>query len=115
MGSKGNASSLIFLFLNFFFLTTFVSAVEFSCSNNIKNFGVCNQLLSELLETEVANTTLKDQCCSLIKDVVELEAAVCLCDAVKANILGNKDDPLASIKAVHRICNKKLFPTYKCT
>uniref|UniRef100_A0ACD5TIA3 Uncharacterized protein n=1 Tax=Avena sativa TaxID=4498 RepID=A0ACD5TIA3_AVESA len=56
------------------------------CSINVLNLRVCANVLGGLLGLKVGVPTY-DQCCSLLRGLVDLDAAVCLCTAVKANIL----------------------------
>ncbi|KAK8541930.1 hypothetical protein V6N13_137490 [Hibiscus sabdariffa] len=53
---------------------------------NPLNLGVCLNVLGGLLNLEVGNVP-SQQCCSLIQGLVDLEASVCLCTAIRANVL----------------------------
>ncbi|CAH2046146.1 unnamed protein product, partial [Thlaspi arvense] len=48
------------------------------------------------------------KCCSLINGLVDLEAAVCLCTALKANLLGIKLNVPISLSAILNHCGKKV-------
>ncbi|CAL9006771.1 unnamed protein product [Prunus brigantina] len=56
------------------------------CPRDTLNFGVCGSWLG--LVTEVIGTKPSKECCTLIKGLADLEAALCLCTAIKANVLG---------------------------
>ncbi|KAM1027825.1 hypothetical protein ACFXTH_040566 [Malus domestica] len=56
------------------------------CPKDTLKFGVCGSWLG--LVTEVIGTKPSKECCTLIKGVADLEAALCLCTAIKANVLG---------------------------
>ncbi|CAN6909918.1 unnamed protein product [Brassica oleracea] len=63
-----------------------------TCKNALK-FKVC------------ANVS---KCCGLIKGLVDLEAAVCLCTALKADLLGLKLDVPISLSVILNQCDKKV-------
>ncbi|KAL6130698.1 hypothetical protein ACLB2K_069077 [Fragaria x ananassa] len=56
------------------------------CPRDTLKFGVCGSWLG--LVTEVVGTKPSEECCTLIKGLADLEAALCLCTAIKANVLG---------------------------
>ncbi|KAL0312852.1 UNVERIFIED_CONTAM: proline-rich protein DC2.15 [Sesamum radiatum] len=56
---------------------------------------VCAKLLGQNIGTIVGNP-LNTPCCSILGGLLDLEAAVCLCTALKANVLGiNINIPIA--------------------
>ncbi|KAJ0110663.1 hypothetical protein Patl1_00223 [Pistacia atlantica] len=56
------------------------------CPKDKLKFGVCGSWLG--LVYEVVGTKPSKQCCNLIEGLADLEAALCLCTAIKANALG---------------------------
>ncbi|KAF8693347.1 hypothetical protein HU200_038736 [Digitaria exilis] len=57
-----------------------------SCPINALKLEVCANVLNLLkLNLPVSGN---NQCCPLLQGLVDLDAAVCLCTAIKANILG---------------------------
>ncbi|XP_057952511.1 14 kDa proline-rich protein DC2.15-like [Malania oleifera] len=58
-----------------------------TCPRDTLKLGVCANLLNGLLGV-VLGTPPTTPCCSLIAGLVDLEAAVCLCTAIRANVLG---------------------------
>ncbi|KAK9665586.1 hypothetical protein RND81_14G121400 [Saponaria officinalis] len=56
------------------------------CPKDTLKFGVCGSWLG--LVTEVVGTKPSAECCTLLKGIADLEAAVCLCTALKTNVLG---------------------------
>ncbi|KAJ7952485.1 putative 14 kDa proline-rich protein DC2.15 [Quillaja saponaria] len=58
-----------------------------TCPIDTLKLGVCANVLKGLLNI-VLGVPPKKECCSLISGLVDLEAAVCLCTALKANVLG---------------------------
>ncbi|CAL5021604.1 unnamed protein product [Urochloa decumbens] len=57
-----------------------------SCPINALKLNVCANVLN-LLKLNIPGLG-NDQCCPLLQGLVDLDAAVCLCTAIKANILG---------------------------
>ena len=57
-----------------------------SCPINALKLEVCANVLN-LLKLNIP-VTGSDQCCPLLQGLVDLDAAVCLCLAIKANVLG---------------------------
>uniref|UniRef100_A0A3Q7HT35 Bifunctional inhibitor/plant lipid transfer protein/seed storage helical domain-containing protein n=1 Tax=Solanum lycopersicum TaxID=4081 RepID=A0A3Q7HT35_SOLLC len=75
--------------------------------------GVCANVLGNLLGVVLGNPP-KKPCCSLIEGLVDLEAALCLCTAIKANILGiNLNVPL-SLSLLLNVCGKKAPSGFQC-
>ncbi|KAF5204687.1 14 kDa proline-rich protein DC2.15 [Thalictrum thalictroides] len=113
MNSKNSASAVLFLSLNLLFFAL-VTAYDFSdpstylpekpykpthempsfptraaygrCPRDALKLGVCANLLGGLVSVEVG-TPPDHPCCHLIKGLVDLEAAACLCTAIKAKVL----------------------------
>ncbi|CAA2996439.1 Hypothetical predicted protein [Olea europaea subsp. europaea] len=133
MASNGKTSVVLFLVLNllFFTLTSACgtcpgpkpkpkpnpkpspSPGRGTCPRDALKLGVCANLLGGLLGVTVG-TPPKTPCCSLIQGLVDLEAAVCLCTAIKANVLGiNLNVPL-SLSLLLNVCSKKVPPGFKC-
>lgn len=107
MASKANASAALLLALNLIFFTM-VSGCGTTCVPTPKppnptptpttpsigrcptdtlKLGVCVNLLNGLVNLELGKPP-KKPCCSLIQGLADLEAAVCLCTVLKANVLG---------------------------
>ncbi|GFY92650.1 bifunctional inhibitor/lipid-transfer protein/seed storage 2S albumin superfamily protein [Actinidia rufa] len=83
------------------------------CPKDTLKFGVCGEWLG--LVTEVIGAKPSSQCCSLIKGLADLEAALCLCTAIKAKVLGalKVDVPIA-ISLVINGCGKKVPEGFVC-
>ncbi|KAL0693168.1 hypothetical protein Bca4012_060348 [Brassica carinata] len=56
------------------------------CPRDTVKFGVCGSWLG--LVHEVIGTQPSQECCSLVKGLADLEAAICLCTALKTSLLG---------------------------
>ena len=103
----------LFLILNIIFFT-FVSSnpVPYrkpTCKNALK-FKVCANVL-DLVKVSLPQ---RSKCCGLIKGLVDLEAAVCLCTALKADLLGLKLDVPISLSVILNQCGKKVPSGFKC-
>ncbi|KAL5728176.1 hypothetical protein ACHQM5_001289 [Ranunculus cassubicifolius] len=114
MASKSTASSALFLFLNILFFSTVTATYTYpppptwTCPIDTLKLGVCADLLG-LVHVIIGSPPTKP-CCTLIEGLADLEAAVCLCTAIKANLLGvNLNVPL-SISVILNACGKH-FPT----
>ncbi|XP_031128821.1 14 kDa proline-rich protein DC2.15-like [Ipomoea triloba] len=136
MDSKGSKVFALFLVINILFFTA-VSACSTcptpkpnpnpnpnpnptpspssggKCPKDALKLGVCANLLNGLLNVTVG-TPPKTPCCSLIQGLADLEAAVCLCTAIKANILGiNLNVPL-SLSLLLNVCTKDTPKGFTC-
>ncbi|KAK8484137.1 hypothetical protein V6N13_096098 [Hibiscus sabdariffa] len=83
------------------------------CPRDALKLGVCADLLGGLLNVTLGTPPVQP-CCSLIQGLADLEAAVCLCTAIKANILGiNLNVPL-SLSLLLNVCSKKVPSGFQC-
>ncbi|CAH2071469.1 unnamed protein product [Thlaspi arvense] len=53
-------------------------------------------------------------CCSVIQGLVDLDAAVCLCTALRANVLGINLHVPISLSVLLNVCNKNLPSGFQC-
>ncbi|XP_011033953.1 PREDICTED: 14 kDa proline-rich protein DC2.15-like [Populus euphratica] len=137
MASKSTASLALFLALNLLFFslvtacgggcpspkpkpkpkpkpTPTPSPSSGKCPKDALKLGVCADLLGSLLNVTVGNPPVKP-CCSVIQGLLDLESAVCLCTAIKANILGiNLNIPL-SLSLLLNVCGKKVPKDFQCS
>ncbi|GKU88428.1 hypothetical protein SLEP1_g2696 [Rubroshorea leprosula] len=83
------------------------------CPTDTLKFGVCGSWLG--LVYEVVGTKPSKECCTLISGLAELEAALCLCTAIKANALGviKVKVPIA-ISLLLNGCGKKIPKGFVC-
>ncbi|KAG2327094.1 hypothetical protein Bca4012_036045 [Brassica carinata] len=77
-------SLALFLSLNFLCFT-YTSALG-TCPKDTLEIGLCANVLN-IVDIVLGYPPVKP-CCSLIDGLVDLEAAACLCAALKVNILG---------------------------
>ncbi|CAN7026890.1 unnamed protein product [Brassica rapa subsp. trilocularis] len=80
-----------------------------TCKNALK-FKVC----ANVLDLVKVSLPTRSKCCGLIKGLVDLEAAVCLCTALKADLLGLKLNVPISLSVILNHCGKKVPSGFKC-
>nr|KJB39724.1 hypothetical protein B456_007G027600 [Gossypium raimondii] len=128
MASKRSASMTLLLALIILFFSlvsaTFPSSsssgsnlapspsAQGSCPIDILKLDVCANLLG------VVNVTVGSPpvmpCCSLLNGLVDLEAAACLCTAIRANILGiNLNIPI-SLSLLLNVCSRNVPTGFQC-
>ncbi|CAK7355829.1 unnamed protein product [Dovyalis caffra] len=130
MDSKSSSAAL-FLSLNFLFFAlvtgcnTCVQPKPFqkpkpnptvsknSCPRNALKLGVCAKLLDGTIGGVVGSPP-DTPCCTVLQGLIDLEAAVCLCTAIKANILGINIDIPISLSLLINTCGKKLPSDFIC-
>ncbi|KAG6416265.1 hypothetical protein SASPL_123691 [Salvia splendens] len=83
------------------------------CPRDTLKLGVCANLLNDLVHL-VVGTPPKTPCCTLIEGLADLEAAVCLCTALKANVLGNNLNVPVSLSLLVNYCGKKVPSGFQC-
>ncbi|OWM80183.1 14 kDa proline-rich protein DC2.15-like [Punica granatum] len=87
--------------------------VSSSCPRDTLKLGVCADLLNDLVHL-VVGTPPKTPCCSLIGGLADLEAAVCLCTAIKANVLGINLNLPISLSLLLNYCGKDVPKGFQC-
>ncbi|KAG8382413.1 hypothetical protein BUALT_Bualt05G0074700 [Buddleja alternifolia] len=83
------------------------------CPKDTLKLGVCADLLNDLVHL-VIGTPPKTPCCTLIGGLADLEAAVCLCTAIKANVLGINLNVPVSLSLLLNYCGKKAPTSFQC-
>ncbi|KAK4728556.1 hypothetical protein R3W88_021544 [Solanum pinnatisectum] len=84
------------------------------CPKDTLKLNACANLLGDLLHLVIGSSPAKTECCSLIEGLVDLDAAVCLCTALKANVLGiNLNVPL-SLSLLLNNCGKYAPKNFQC-
>lgn len=82
------------------------------CPKDTLKLSVCADVLG--LVNVVVGTPLSAKCCALLENLVDLEAALCLCTAIKANVLGiNLNVPIA-LSLILSACQKTVPPGFQC-
>uniref|UniRef100_A0A803QRH6 Bifunctional inhibitor/plant lipid transfer protein/seed storage helical domain-containing protein n=1 Tax=Cannabis sativa TaxID=3483 RepID=A0A803QRH6_CANSA len=93
--------------------TPAVPSYKTKCPLDTLKLGVCANLLNDLVHL-VVGTPPKTPCCPLINGLVDLEAAVCLCTALKANVLGIKLNVPISLSLLLNYCGKGVPSGFQC-
>ncbi|XVF10810.1 hypothetical protein REPUB_Repub07fG0215600 [Reevesia pubescens] len=83
-----------------------------TCPRDTLNLGVCADLLN-IVHVVVGNPA-KTPCCTLLSGLADVEAAICLCTALKANLLGINLNIPVSLSLLLNYCGKKAPAGYKC-
>ncbi|KAB8113602.1 hypothetical protein EE612_052668, partial [Oryza sativa] len=65
---------------------------------------VCANVLNGLVGVKIGAGP--NECCSLLQGIADLDAAVCLCTAVKANVLGINLNVPVELKLILNKCGK---------
>ncbi|XP_065858888.1 14 kDa proline-rich protein DC2.15-like [Euphorbia lathyris] len=129
MDSK-TSSAVLFLFINLAFFTlvnscnTCVHPKPFpnlnpnptakqSCPRDALKLGVCAKILNGTVGTVIGNPP-DHPCCSVLQGLVDLEAAICLCTAIRANILGININIPISLSLLINTCGKQLPSDFIC-
>ncbi|CAN0842135.1 Lipid transfer protein EARLI 1 [Linum grandiflorum] len=129
MASKTNSTIALFLAFNLLFFSM-ASACGGGCPTpkpkpkptpsgggkcpvDTLKLGVCANVLGSLLNLNVGKPPV-EPCCSLINGLVDLEAALCLCTAIKANILGIELNVPVSLSLLLDVCDKKVPSGFQC-
>ncbi|PNX95741.1 proline-rich protein [Trifolium pratense] len=119
MGSNSAASiTILILSLSIFFFTTLSSAQAPTVSPSsppspplppppppqiCPNLRICASLLNDFARV-VVGSPQSEPCCSLIAGLADVDAVVCLCAAVRANVGGiNINIP---VKEILRVCER---------
>ncbi|KAK8710653.1 hypothetical protein V6N13_145967 [Hibiscus sabdariffa] len=137
MASKRSASMALFLALNLLFFSlgnafkpcpptnpnprpnpnpnpnpTPTPSARGRCPRDALKLGVCANVLN--LVNVVVGSPPVQPCCSLIQGLADLEAAVCLCTALKANILGLNLNVPVSLSLLLNVCSKNVPTGFQC-
>jgi len=82
------------------------------CSLDLLKLGVCADVLG-LIKAQVG-TPPALPCCSLLQGLVDLEAAVCLCTAINANVLGIQLNLPINLSLILNYCGKNVPSGFQC-
>ncbi|CAI9784461.1 unnamed protein product [Fraxinus pennsylvanica] len=124
MDSKGSSIALfICISLLFFSLTSGCftcnepkpnpTPVKGTCPRDALKLGICAKLLNGSVGTTIGSPP-DHPCCSALGGLLDLEAAVCLCTALKANILGININIPISLSLLINTCGKTLPEDFIC-
>ncbi|KAG8071746.1 hypothetical protein GUJ93_ZPchr0006g41288 [Zizania palustris] len=82
------------------------------CPKNALKFAACADVQG-LVSAEVGQPPA-EHCCSVLGGLADLEAAVCLCTAIKANVLGITIDIPVKLSLLVNYCGKSLPNGFIC-
>jgi hypothetical protein len=83
------------------------------CPRDTLKLGVCADVLG--LVNIVVGSPASSKCCALLQGLVDLDAALCLCTAIKANVLGiNLNVPVA-LSLLLSACEKSVPSGFQCS
>ncbi|KAK7330743.1 hypothetical protein VNO77_24942 [Canavalia gladiata] len=105
--------------LNLFFFSVVSSTnaqsqtEQHSCPIDILGLGVCANVLG-LVNAQIGEPPVLP-CCSVINGLVDVEAAVCLCSALKANVLGLILNIPLHLNLILNRCGRDLPGGFECT
>ncbi|VAI25613.1 unnamed protein product [Triticum turgidum subsp. durum] len=83
-----------------------------TCSIDTLKLKVCANVLN-LLKLNLGVPT-DEQCCPLLSGLADLDAAVCLCTAIKANVLGIKLNVPVDLVLLLNQCGKTCPADFTC-
>ncbi|XP_068634667.1 14 kDa proline-rich protein DC2.15-like [Aristolochia californica] len=82
------------------------------CPVNTLKLGACVNLVNGLVNL-VAGKPPSQPCCSVLKGLVGLDVAVCLCTAIKASVVGIAIDIPVTLSLLVNTCGQKIPSGYK--
>ncbi|KAK3148642.1 hypothetical protein QOZ80_3BG0297590 [Eleusine coracana subsp. coracana] len=82
------------------------------CPKDTLKLGVCANVLG-LVKVNIGKVPT-DSCCPLLDGLADLEAAVCLCTALKANVLGINLDIPVKLSLLLNYCGKSIPEGFQC-
>ncbi|KAG2573842.1 14 kDa proline-rich protein DC2.15-like [Panicum virgatum] len=82
------------------------------CPRDALKLGVCANVLG-LIKAKVG-VPPAEPCCPLLEGLVDLEAALCLCTAIKGNILGINLNLPVDLSLILNYCGKTVPTGFKC-
>ncbi|CAO2819837.1 unnamed protein product [Amaranthus hypochondriacus] len=85
-----------------------------TCPVDTLKLGVCANLLGNLLNLQIGSPPVQP-CCTLIEGLVDVEAAVCLCTMIRANVLNlvNLDLPV-NLTLLLNVCGRQVPRDFLC-
>lgn len=103
-------SLTLFLALNLLFFT--YTSATVTCPRNGLQLGVCANVL-KLVDLKLGSPPVKP-CCSLVQGLADLEAAACLCTALKLKVLGINLKLPIDLSVLLNVCSRKAPKGFQC-
>ncbi|OEL24776.1 hypothetical protein BAE44_0014201 [Dichanthelium oligosanthes] len=83
------------------------------CPLNAVKLEVCMDVLDGLIHAVVGGPP-KEPCCSLISSLADLEATVCVCLAINANVLVVNLDVAVDLTLLVNYCDRSMLAGFTC-
>lgn len=83
------------------------------CPRDALKLGICAKVLNGPVNA-IVGTPPSHPCCSVIAGLLDLEAAVCLCTAIKANILGLDINIPIVLNLIVNACGQNAPSDFQC-
>ncbi|AES59034.1 pEARLI1-like lipid transfer protein 1 [Medicago truncatula] len=83
------------------------------CPSDTLKLGVCADVLG--LVNVIVGSPASSKCCTLIQGLADLDAAVCLCTAIKANVLGINLNVPVTLSLLLSACEKSVPNGFQCS
>ncbi|KMT12519.1 hypothetical protein BVRB_5g097670 [Beta vulgaris subsp. vulgaris] len=117
MAQKNTATVALFLVLNLVLFnlvfTSYVARPLETCPPDALKLNVCADVL-DLVHLRVGSPK-KSSCCSLVRNLLKLDAAACICTAIHTDILGYLALSLdVNLTALVNYCGYKLPRGFEC-
>ncbi|WOG85049.1 hypothetical protein DCAR_0104235 [Daucus carota subsp. sativus] len=84
-----------------------------ACPRDVLKLGVCGDMLGRTMGPLIGSPP-KMPCCRIMEGLLDFEAAVCLCSAIRANVMGTVMDFPVAISHVFNNCQKDLPSGFEC-
>ncbi|KAF9593387.1 hypothetical protein IFM89_022566 [Coptis chinensis] len=109
MNSKSHASTAaLFFSLNFLFFAIGTATTQPTCRIEVLQLGVCLNFLGGVVVSPPY------PCCTLMEGLADFDAAVCLCLAIKSNVMGTNLDIAQALDLIFKFCRKNLPSGFEC-
>ncbi|WJX09809.1 hypothetical protein P8452_00604 [Trifolium repens] len=83
------------------------------CPSDTLKLGVCADVLG--LVGIIVGSPASSKCCALLQGLVDLDAALCLCTAIKANVLGINLNIPVTLSLLLSACQKSVPSGFQCS
>lgn len=82
------------------------------CPKDTLKLGACADVLG--LVNVIVGSPASSKCCALLEGLADLEAALCLCTAIKANVLGINLNVPVTLSLLLSACQKSVPSGFQC-